>query len=188
MKIIITIGLMALYVCTAHADDILDRKTVTSRKYVDDQIATKQPVLNPDNTDLRDNVVMYTNQAGTVTAKPISTTLSGDGIDNNLPTVGAVNTGLSDKQNIIGENKTAGNVATYTSSAGTLDEHAVYKTNVAYNANGLVEAGHVNTAIQNGLNEHITCVETNKDPVTGNCWLYTINDQATGTIYTAHTN
>ena len=169
----------------AYADDTTDRKTVTSKKYVDDQIATKQPILNADEADLRDNVVMYTNQAGEVTAKPISTTLSGTGIDNDLPTVGAVNTGLADKQNKI--SGTSGNVVTYTSNPGTLGEHAVYKTTTTYdttNAGALVEANHANSAIAKGLNEHLTCAGT--DSVSGNCWLWQINDQAAGTVYTEH--
>ena len=166
-------------------DSSTDRKTVTSKKYVDDQIATKQPILNASGTDLRNNVVMYTNQAGEVTAKPISTTLSGTGIDNDLPTVGAVNTGLADKQNKI--SGTSGNVVTYTSNAGTLGEHAVYKTTTTYdttNAGALVEANHANSAIAKGLNEHLTCAGT--DSVSGNCWLWQINDQAAGTVYTEH--
>jgi len=169
----------------AFADDVADRKTVTSKKYVDDQIATKQPILNAGGADLRNNVVMYTNQAGTVTSKPISATLSGNGIDNNLPTVGAVNTGLADKQNKI--SGTSGNVVTYTSNAGTLGEHAVYKTTTTYdttNAGALVEANHANSAIAKGLNEHLTCAGT--DSVSGNCWLWQINDQAAGTVYTEH--
>ena len=55
---------------TAYADT--DSKTVTSKKYVDDQIATKHAILNANGTDLRDNVVMYTDTAGEVTSKPIS--------------------------------------------------------------------------------------------------------------------
>ena len=170
---------------TAYADT--DSKTVTSKKYVDDQIATKQPILNAAGTDLRNNVVMYTDQAGEVTAKPISTTLSGTGIDNDLPTVGAVNTGLADKQNKI--SGTSGNVVTYTSSAGTLGEHAVYKTTTTYdttNAGALVEANHANSAIAKGLNEHLTCAPNGTDPVSGKCWLWQINDQAAGTVYTEH--
>ena len=170
---------------TAYAET--DSKTVTSKKYVDDQIATKQPILNANGTDLRNNVVMYTNQAGTVTSKPISATLSGTGIDNNLPTVGAVNTGLADKQNKI--SGTSGNVVTYTSNAGTLGEHAVYKTTTTYdttNAGALVEANHANSAIAKGLNEHLTCAPNGIDPVSNNCWLWQINDQAAGTVYTEH--
>ena len=171
----------------AFADDVADRKTVTSRKYVDDQIATKQPILNASEADLRNNVVMYTNQAGTVAAKPISTTLSGTGIDNNLPTVGAVNTGLATKQDEL--SGTSGNVVTYTSNAGTLGEHAVYKTTTTYdttNAGALVEANHANSAIAKGLNEHLTCAPNGIDPTSNNCWLWQINDQAAGTVYTEH--
>ena len=170
---------------TAYADTA--SKTVTSKKYVDDQIATKQPILNANGTDLRNNVVMYTDQAGTVTSKPISTTLSGTGIDNNLPTVGAVNTGLATKQDEL--SGTSGNVVTYTSNAGTLGEHAVYKTTTTYdttNAGALVEANHANSAIAKGLNEHLTCAPNGVDPVSNNCWLWQINDQAAGTVYTEH--
>ena len=177
----------AFVIGTAYADDVADRKTVTSRKYVDDQIATKQPILNADGTDLRNNVVMYTNQAGEVTAKPISATLSGTGIDDDLPTVGAVNIGLATKQDEL--SGTSGNVVTYTSNAGTLGEHAVYKTTTTYdttNAGALVEANHANSAIAKGLNEHLTCAPNGIDPVSNNCWLWQINDQAAGTVYTDH--
>ena len=177
----------AFVIGTAYADDVADRKTVTSRKYVDDQIATKQEILNKDGDNLSNNVVMYTNQAGTVAAKPISTTLSGTGIDNDLPTVGAVNTGLATKQDEL--SGTSGNVVTYTSNAGTLGEHAVYKTTTTYdttNAGALVEANHANSAIAKGLNEHLTCAPNGIDPVSNNCWLWQINDQAAGTVYTDH--
>ena len=178
---------------TAYADT--DSKTVTSKKYVDDQIATKQPILNENGTDLRDNVVMYTDTAGEVTSKPISGHLVADtangetqaGIDNNIPTVGAVNTGLATKQDEI--SGTSGNVVTYTSNAGTLGEHAVYKTTTTYdttNAGALVEANHANSAIAKGLNEHLTCAPNGVDPVSNNCWLWQINDQVAGTVYTEH--
>ena len=172
---------------TAYADDVADRKTVTSRKYVDDKIATKQEILNKDGDNLSNNVVMYTNQAGTVAAKPISTTLSGNGIDNNLPTVGAVNTGLATKQDEL--SGTSGNVVTYTSNAGTLGEHAVYKTTTTYdttNAGALVEANHANSAIAKGLNEHLSCAGWPNNDQSQPCWLWQINDQAAGTVYTEH--
>ena len=171
---------------TAYADT--DRKTVTSKKYVDDQIATKQAILNANGTDLRDNVVMYTNQAGTVTSKPISSTLTGNNIDSNLPTVGAVNTGLATKQNEIGAGTASGNVVTYTGNAGTVGEKAVYNSSATYNQNALIEANHANTAIRTGLNEHLTCAPNGVDPVSNNCWLWQINDQAANTVYTPHNN
>ena len=171
---------------TAYADDVADRKTVTSRKYVDDQIATKQPILNANGTDLRDNVVMYTNQAGTVTSKPISTTLSGTGIDNDLPTVGAVNIGLNNKQNIIPAKNTT-KVVTYTATAGSVGEHDIYQGATAtYNPNGLIESNHANSAIAKGLNEHLTCAGYPNNDSTQPCWLWQINDQAAGTVYTDH--
>lgn len=111
----ILIGLCMTTVGLAHAtqteEQILAHKTVASKYYVDDRVASKQPILNPNSANWQNQVVMYTN-----------------------------------------------------------------------------EAGHVNTAIQNGLNNHVTCMESNKDPVTNNCWLYTINDQAAGTIYTQYTS
>lgn len=178
----------AFVIGTAYATDAEDRKTVTSKKYVDDQIATKQAILNANGTDLRDNVVMYTNQAGTVTSKPISSTLTGNNIDSNLPTVGAVNTGLATKQNEIGAGTAAGNVVTYTGNAGTVGEKAVYNSSATYNQNALIEANHANSAIRTGLNEHLTCAPNGTDPATGNCWLWQINDQAANTVYTPHGN
>ena len=178
----------AFVIGTAYATDAEDRKTVTSKKYVDDQIATKQAILNANGTDLRDNVVMYTNQAGTVTSKPISSTLTGNNIDSNLPTVGAVNTGLATKQNEIGAGTAAGNVVTYTGNAGTVGEKAVYNSSATYNQNALIEANHANSAIRTGLNEHLTCAPNGTDPVSNNCWLWQINDQAANTVYTPHGN
>jgi len=178
----------AFVIGTAYATDAEDRKTVTSKKYVDDQIATKQPILNENGTDLRDNVVMYTDTAGEVTSKPISSTLTGNNIDSNLPTVGAVNTGLATKQDEIGAGTAAGNVVTYTGNAGTVGEKAVYNSSATYNQNALIEANHANTAIRTGLNDHLTCAPNGTDPATGNCWLWQINDQAVNTVYTPHGN
>ena len=193
--------LFAFAVCAfviggAYATDAEDRKTVTSKKYVDDQIATKQPILNENGTDLRDNVVMYTDTAGEVTSKPISGHLVADtangetqaGIDNNIPTVGAVNTGLATKQDEIGAGTAAGNVVTYTGNAGTVGEKAVYNSSATYNQNALIEANHANTAIRTGLNDHLTCAPNGIDPVSNNCWLWQINDQAANTVYTPHGN
>jgi len=180
------IVITALFAIPSYATDAEDRKTVTSKKYVNDQIATKQPILNANGTDLRNNVVMYTNQAGEVTSKPISTTLSGTGIDNNLPTVGAVNTGLATKQNEIGAGTASGNVVTYTGSPGTVGEKPVYNSNATYNQNALIEANHANSAIRTGLNNHLTCAGTQGE--NGPCWLWQINDQAVNTVYTPHNN
>ena len=57
----------------------MDRKTVTSKYYVDQAIAGKQPILNPTgDSDLAGQVVMYTGNAGQVSEKPISDHLVAD--------------------------------------------------------------------------------------------------------------
>ena len=76
---------------------------------------------------------------------------------------------------------TNGSVVTYTGSEGVVGEKAVYKETVAYNATALVEAGQVNTAIQNGINGHVTCASL--DPTDNTtCLLWQINS-ATGTHF-----
>ena len=73
---------------------------------------------------------------------------------------------------------TNGSVVTYTGSEGVVSEKAVYKETAAYNANALVEAGQVNTAIQNGINGHLTCAESDSE----GCLIWRINS-ATGTHF-----
>ena len=190
---LISVILAAFVGFSAIADDEPGQNTVpanavTSKAYVDFQISQKQPILNAEGTDLTNNVVMYTDEAGTVEAKPISNTLTGNNIGDNLPTVGAVNTGLAGKQANIPAGTTAGNVVTYSGNEGQVGEKAVYNASASYNANALVQANHVNDAIQQGLNSHLTCVTSDKDPATNQCWVYEINTQAANTVYTAHAN
>ena len=84
---------------------------------------------------------------------------------------------LATKQNKIGAG-TNGSVVTYTGDEGVVGQKAVYKETAAYNANALVEAGQVNTAIQNGINGHVTCAESDSQ----GCLLWQINP-ATGTHF-----
>ena len=76
------------------------------------------------------------------------------------------------KQQKIGAG-TAGSVITYSGTAGTVGSHAVYNSGGAYNtqSTALIEAGQANTAIQNGLNAHMTCAESSAD----GCLLWQIN-------------
>ena len=174
----------------------MDRKTVTSKYYVDQAIAGKQPILNPTgDSDLAGQVVMYTGNAGQVSEKPISDHLVATGtetqagIDSNLPTVGAVNTGLSGKQPILNPNNDStlsGKVVTYTGNRGQVSEKAVYNDTASYAATALIEAAHANDAIQTGLNEHLQCAGHQNDNPQSPCWLWEIKDQAAGTVYTKH--
>ena len=91
-----------------------------------------------------------------------------------------VDTQVATKQSKIGAG-TNGSVVTYTGSEGVVGEKAVYKETAAYNATALVEAGQVNTAIQNGINGHVTCASL--DPTDNTtCLLWQINS-ATGTHF-----
>ena len=81
---------------------------------------------------------------------------------------------LDGKQPKLGVGKTAGNVAVYTSTAGTLDEKPVYNPSGTYNSAqqaALVEAATVNTGIQTALNGHVTCYQEQG----GECWLWQVN-------------
>ncbi len=73
------------------------------------------------------------------------------------------------KQNKIGAG-TNGSVVTYTGNEGVVGEKAVYNESASYNSGALVEAGQVNSAIQNGINNHLECAETRD----GTCVLWRI--------------
>jgi len=81
---------------------------------------------------------------------------------------------LAKKQDNIGGG-TEGTVITNTGTAGTVGSKGVYKTGGTntYNAQTthLIEAAQANTAIQNGLNAHVTCNHDNN----GDCDLWQIN-------------
>ena len=84
---------------------------------------------------------------------------------------------LDEKQDNIGGG-TEGTVITNTGTAGTVGSKGVYKTGgtTTYSAQTthLIEAAQANTAIQNGLNAHVTCNHT--DPNNNNdCDLWQIN-------------
>ena len=81
-----------------------------------------------------------------------------------------VRTQVDAKQDKIGAG-TNGSVVTYTGSQGVVGEKAVYNESASYNSGALVEAGQVNTAIQNGINNHLECAETRD----GVCVLWRIN-------------
>ena len=76
---------------------------------------------------------------------------------------------------------TPGTVVTYGNTAGAVGSRAIYTTGGTYSnqTTALVEANQVNTAIQNGLNSHVTCSQTATDG-TGRCLLWSINS-ANGT-------
>ncbi|MBP5485492.1 MAG: hypothetical protein J6Y07_02185 [Alphaproteobacteria bacterium] len=159
------------------------RKTVTSRYYVDNAIATKQGKLAGNGNSV---AVTYPNSlGGTPTTRTINIDLGTSTSDTSLAETGAINTALNNKQGKL--TGAADTVITYGANAGVTGSKAVYQSSGSYNANALAEVGHVNTTIQNGFNAHLSCVEyvTQNDPTSG-CLLWNVN-QLSGT-YVPHGN
>ena len=99
--------------------------------------------------------------------------------DNTVTSKSYVDSEVGKKQNKIGGD-TADTVITNTGTAGTVGSKGVYKTGSGNTYSGqttsLIEANQANSAIQNGLNAHVTCYESEN----GECILWSIN-QLSGT-------
>ncbi|MBP5485173.1 MAG: hypothetical protein J6Y07_00475, partial [Alphaproteobacteria bacterium] len=190
----------------AHAtepDDATKRKTVTSQHYVDSAIETKQPVIQAQSGNY---VVVYPNSSGSNTAydedgevnkRHISTTLTtgsapsgGDGVSvtsTDIPTVGAVNDGLSNKQQKL--SGTSGKLVTFGGTTGTVGSTDVYSTEsgatYANQMDALVRAQDVNGAVANGFSDLLTCREYEGghegDP--DYCWLWIVNTDMASGVY-----
>lgn len=139
----------------------------TSRAYVDVNVSTKQGILQKQNSD-NVAVTFPTTVGGTPGARTINTSLGTSTSDTGLATTGAINTELNKKQGNI--NGTANTVVTYTGSAGGTSQKAVYNSGSAYSGQtgSLTEAQHVNAAVQNAFNAHLSCANQE-------CSLYQVN-------------
>ena len=129
-------------------------KTVTTQTYVDELAATKQQKLEGSNG----SVVTYGVQSGVTGERAIDSSLANATTsDTSIPTTGAVLTALNAKQNLM--SGTANTVVTYTGSSGGVGSRAIYQDSGSYNSqtSALAEAGHVNAAVTNAYNAHITC-------------------------------
>ena len=129
-------------------------KTVTTQGYVDTTAATKQDKI----TGTENYAVTYGTTAGTTSERQIIDSLTGaETSDTELPTAGAVVTALNGKQGVMNGN--ANTVVTYTGSSGGVGSRGIYQASgtLANQNNSLAEAGHVNTAVTNAFNAHLTC-------------------------------
>ena len=140
----------------------------TSRAYVDANVSTKQGILQKQSSN-NVAVTFPTTVGGTPGTRTINTSLGSSTSDTALATTGAINTGLNAKQGNI--NGTANTVVTYTGTSGGTASKAVYNSGSAYDGQttNLTEAQHVNTAVQNGFNAHLSC---NNTP---DCTLWNVN-------------
>ena len=183
-------GFCAMMVGVARAEvsqeDLQKKKTVTSQYYVETQLATKQPAIGPQSGNY---VVMYpdstadhdnngTNDiAGEIYMRHVATSLSvgstPDNVDNvqigetDIPTVGAVNTGLSGKQDKL--SNTSGKLVTYGASSGSVTATDVYNSGSAYagQTSALARAQDVNGAVVNGFGGLLSCAEWEVNTSTG---------------------
>lgn len=182
-KIILT-GTVLGAIATAGAAYAEGENIVTSKHYVDTEVAKKQNDIGKQ--DSANIVVTYpTTVGGTTGTREITTALADD---NKLVTRGAINTALNTKEdNITG---TANNVVTYGENGNGLNStgKAVYASSGTYSAAqqaALIQAGDVNSGIAAGYNAHITCSDCGGAATcdTTNCLLYSINPLSTNTAY-----
>ncbi len=187
MKKFLLFGLMAA-IMPAVAEEAADRKTATSLKYVTHELDTRQDKFGADTN----KAMEYTNAAGTVQKRAVTSELGSSTSDTSLPMVGGVNTKLATKQDDIDpvNDHTA---VTYTGQPGGIGRKGIYQTTGTYTeqSDNLIDAKTFNAALKNGLDSEFRCSD-NRDPVSGLCWLYTIHNtyeesaqpyiSATGTV------
>ena len=140
----------ALFVGFAYAEN---ETVVTSKKFVDDALAQKQPKFDGLGND---KLMLYSNTTdGVVASRDIVTTLGNSTSANTIPTVGAINAGLNTKQDTL--NGDAGWVAENTGIAGAVVQKPVYSATNNY-SNALVEVETLNNAVINAVNSELTVV------------------------------
>ena len=172
MKKLLSLLLIICSIGVAYADD---KSTVTSLKYVTDELNTRQ-----DKFGANDGKAMtFTNVAGGNAPRDVKSSLGSNTSDTGLPTVSAVNAGLDDKQNTIPAANT-NTVVTYTGVAGTLGQKGIYQDTGTYASqqDNLIDAGTFNAALRNGLENEFVCAD--RDPVSNQCWLWTIDNTYNG--------
>ena len=142
--------IVALFVGFAYATN---ENVPTSKKFVDDALAQKQPKFDGLGND---KLMLYSNTTdGIVASRDIVTTLGNSTSANTVPTVGAINAGLATKQDTL--NGDAGWVAENTGIAGAVVQKPIYSTTNNY-GNALVEVETLNNAVINAVNSELTVV------------------------------
>ncbi|MBO4583238.1 MAG: hypothetical protein J5714_04260 [Alphaproteobacteria bacterium] len=156
-----------------HADD---KETVTSLKYVNDALATKQDEIGAQSGT---KAVTYTDERGVISAREVKSNLGTNTSDTSLPMVGGVNTKLATKQDEIPA-KNTNTVLTYTGVAGMVGEKGIYQDTGTYAAQSenLIDAGTFNAALKNGLDNEFVCAGY---ATTGECWLWSVDNTSSNT-------
>lgn len=146
---------------------------ITTKEYVDNTFAEKQDKLSGTNG----YAVTYGGSAGATGQRQIVTSLGTSTSATTLPTTGAVVAGLNGKQATL--NGPANSVVTYTGTSGGTSSKGVYNASNSYSSqtDNLAEAAHVNAAVANAFNAHITCGSyATPGDTTSNCLLWNVNN------------
>ena len=152
-----------------------ENERVTSMGYVNEELETRQDKFQKLGTD---TAMTY---SGTTDGAVGSRTITGDlGAESNtssnaIPTVGAVNTKLDNKQDEL--NFPANTVLMNTGTAGAPAAKGIYDDSDSYatQQDSLIDAATFNAALQNAINSEFTCAERKipGDP-TSKCLLFNI--------------
>ncbi len=173
MKKLFVFGLMAA-VLPAFAEEAADRKTATSLKYVTHELDTRQDKFTAE----QNKAMEYTNSAGDVEKRAVTSNLGTSTTDTSLPMVGGVNTKLNQKQDDIApiNDHTA---VTYTGTAGTIGAKGIYQDTGTYadQSDNLIDAKTFNAALKKGLDSEFLCSEYK--PGTDLCWVWSIHNTET---------
>ena len=169
LKKFLLFGLIAA-ILPAAAEEVADRKTATSLKYVTHELDTRQDKFGAE----ANKAMEYTNAAGTVQKRAVTSDLDNGGTDS-LPMVGGVNTKLNTKQDDIDpvNDHTA---VTYTGQTGSIGQKGIYQATGTYaeQSDNLIDAKTFNAALKTGLDNEFRCAETK--PGTDICWVYSIHN------------
>ena len=170
LKKFLLFGLIATTL-PAVAEEAADRKTATSLKYVEHELDTRQDKFGADTN----KAMEYTNSAGDVQKRAVTSELGSSTSDTSLPMVGGVNTKLNQKQDDIDpvNDHTA---VTYTGTAGGIGRKGIYQTTGTYTeqSDNLIDAKTFNAALKKGLDTEFKCRDYKPD--TDLCWVYSIHN------------
>ncbi len=171
LKKFLLFGLMAA-VLPALAEEAADRKTATSLKYVTHELDTRQDKFSAE----ANKAMEYTNSAGDVQKRAVTSELGTSTSDTSLPMVGGVNTKLATKQDDIApvNDHTA---VTYTGQSGSIGQKGIYQTTESYveQSDNLIDAKTFNAALKTGLDNEFKCRDYKPD--TNLCWVYSIHNE-----------
>lgn len=147
---------------------------VTTKKYVDGLLNTKQARITTIGTD---RLMTFGSSAGNIGIRNIVSALGTSTTATSVPTVGPIVAGINSKQNAV--NGTANNVMTRTGTAGIMNSKPVYSATNNY-SNALITAQTINTAAATAANGELYCARfVDGAPQTdANCLLWGMNTTA----------